>query len=146
MKIVIASDHAGFNLKSVLRADLEEQGHDVVDLGTHSTDSVDYPDFGYAVANAIAKGEAERGVLVCGTGIGISIAANRVPEARAAIAHDVTSAKLCREHNDANIICFGERLTGIAVARDCLTAFLSTAFAGDRHVGRVAKLSNPSIT
>lgn len=143
MKIVIASDHAGFNLKSVLRDDLEAAGHDVTDLGTHSTESVDYPDFGYAVAHAIANGEAERGVLVCGTGIGISIAANRIPEARAALITDATAAKLCREHNDANIICFGERTTGVEVARDCLKTFLSTDFAGDRHLRRVNKLTKP---
>lgn len=143
MKIVIASDHAGFNLKSVLRADLEAAGHDVSDLGTHTTDSVDYPDFGYAVANAIAVGEAEKGVLVCGTGIGISMAANRIAGARAALVTDATAAKLCREHNDANIICFGERTTGVEVARDCLNVFLATEFGGDRHVRRVNKLSNP---
>lgn len=143
MKVVIASDHAGFNLKAVLRADLEQAGYSVSDLGTHTLESADYPDFGYAVANAIAAGRAERGVLVCGTGIGISMAANRMAAVRAALIGDVTGAKLAREHNDANVICLGERTTGVEVARDCLKAFLETSFAGDRHIRRVAKLSAP---
>lgn len=144
MKIVMASDHAGLNLKAVLRADLEAAGHDVTDLGAHTTDSVDYPDFGYALAETIAAGAAERGVLVCGTGIGISIAANRNPAVRAALVTDPTGARLSREHNDANVICLGERTTGVEVARDCLNTFLATEFAGDRHIRRVEKLSNPT--
>lgn len=139
--IAVASDHAGFDLKEILKRDLQEAGHDVLDLGTHSSASVDYPDFGKAMAEAIASGKAARGVLVCGTGIGISIAANRNPKVRAALAHDVTSAKLSREHNDANVVAFGQRLIGVETAREALKAFLNTEFAGGRHAGRVAKLS-----
>jgi ribose 5-phosphate isomerase B len=139
--IAVASDHAGFDLKEVLKRDLQEAGHDVLDLGTNSTASVDYPDFGQAMAEAIASGRAGRGVLVCGTGIGISIAANRNPKVRAAITHDVTAARLSREHNDANVIAFGARLIGAEVAREALKVFLKTPFEGGRHAGRVAKLS-----
>jgi ribose 5-phosphate isomerase B len=139
--IAVASDHAGFDLKETLKRDLQEAGLDVLDLGTHSTGSVDYPDFGRAVAEAIASGKVARGVLVCGTGIGISIAANRNPKVRAAVVHDVTSARLTREHNDANVIAFGQRLIGTEVAREALKVFLKTSFDGGRHAARVAKLS-----
>lgn len=140
--IAIASDHAGFDLKETLKQDLREGGHQVLDLGATSTASVDYPDFGRALAQAIRDGRASRGVLVCGTGIGISIAANREPAVRAALAHDVTTARLAREHNDANVIAFGARVIGVETARQALQTFLSTAFAGGRHAGRVAKLSS----
>jgi ribose 5-phosphate isomerase B len=139
--IAVASDHAGFDLKELLKRDLEQAGHDVLDLGTKSTGSVDYPDFGKAMAEAIGSGKAGRGVLVCGTGIGISIAANRNPKVRAAVVHDVTSARLSREHNDANVVAFGARLIGTEVAREALKIFLATKFEGGRHTGRVAKLS-----
>jgi ribose 5-phosphate isomerase B len=139
--IAVASDHAGFDLKELLKRDLLDAGHDVLDLGTNSTVSVDYPDFGRAMADAIVSGRAGRGVLVCGTGIGISIAANRNPRVRAALAHDVTSARLSREHNDANVIAFGQRLIGTEVAREALKIFLATTFEGGRHAARVAKLS-----
>ncbi len=139
-KIAVASDHAGFELKEALRADLVEQGHDVLDLGTNSLDSVDYPDFGRTAGEAIAAGRAELGVLVCGTGIGISIAANRVPGARTALCHDSTTARLSREHNDANILALGARVIGVETARDCVRAFLDTPFAGGRHQRRVDKL------
>jgi ribose 5-phosphate isomerase B len=139
--IAVASDHAGFDLKEILKRDLQEAGHDVLDLGTNSTASVDYPDFGHAVAEAIASGRAGRGVVVCGTGIGISIAANRNPRVRAALAHDVTSARLSREHNDANVVAFGARVIGAEVAREALRVFLKTSFEGGRHGARVAKLS-----
>jgi ribose 5-phosphate isomerase B len=139
--IAVASDHAGFDLKEVLKRDLQEAGHEVLDLGTNSTASVDYPDFGEAMGDAIASGKAERGVLVCGTGIGISIAANRNPKVRAALVHDVTAARLTREHNDANVIAFGQRLIGADVAREALKVFLKTPFEGGRHASRVAKLS-----
>jgi len=139
--IAVASDHAGFDLKELLKRDLEQAGHDVLDLGTKSTESVDYPDFGKAMAEAIGSGKAERGVLVCGTGIGISIAANRNTKVRAAVVHDVTSARLSREHNDANVVAFGARLIGVEVAREALKVFLATKFEGGRHAGRVAKLS-----
>jgi len=139
--ITVASDHAGFDLKEVLKRDLREAGHDVIDLGTNSTASVDYPDFGRAMGEVIAARRAGRGVLVCGSGIGISIAANRNPEVRAAVAYDVTSARLSREHNDANVIAFGARLIGAEVAREALKVFLKTPFEGGRNAGRVAKLS-----
>jgi ribose 5-phosphate isomerase B len=139
--IAVASDHAGFDLKELLKRDLQQAGHDVLDLGTNSTDSVDYPDFGKAMAEAIGSGKVGRGVLVCGTGIGISIAANRHPKVRAALVHDVTSARLSREHNDANVVAFGARLIGIEAAREALKIFLATPFEGGRHAGRVAKLS-----
>lgn len=139
--IAVASDHAGFDLKEILKRDLQDAGHDVLDLGTNSTASVDYPDFGKAMGEAIASGKAERGVIVCGSGIGISIAANRNPKVRAVLAHDVTSARLSREHNDANVIAFGQRLIGVEVAREAMKVFLSTKFEGGRHAGRVDKLS-----
>ena len=139
--IAVASDHAGFDLKEILKRDLQEAGHAVLDLGTNSTTSVDYPDFGQALAEVVATGRAEKGVLVCGTGIGISIAANRNPGIRAAVVHDVTSARLSRQHNDANVVALGARLTGTEVAREALRVFLATPFEGGRHAGRVAKLN-----
>ena len=139
--IAVASDHAGFDLKELLKRDLQHAGHDVLDLGTNSTASVDYPDFGKAMADAIASGRAGRGVLVCGTGIGISIAANRNPKVRAALVHDETSARLSREHNDANVVAFGQRVIGVETARAALKVFLNTPFEGGRHAARVAKLS-----
>ena len=139
--VAIASDHAGFILKSTLMGDLEQAGYDVLDLGTDGPDSVDYPDFGYAVGDAIASGKAEMGVLVCGSGIGISIAANRNPAVRAAVVTDGLTAKLARQHNDANVICFGERLVGSEIARDAMNIFLETPFEGGRHARRVDKLT-----
>jgi ribose 5-phosphate isomerase B len=145
--IAVASDHAGFDLKEILKRDLQEAGHEVLDLGTGSaSQSVDYPDFGVAVADAVASGKAARGVLVCGTGIGISMAANRNPKVRAAVAHDVTSARLARAHNDANIVAFGQRLTGTETAREALKVFLDTKWEGGRHAARVAKLSKGCMT
>ena len=139
--IAVASDHAGFDLKEILKRDLQEAGYAVLDLGTNSTASVDYPDFGKAMGEAIASGKAEKGVLVCGSGIGISIAANRNPRVRAALAHDAVSARLSREHNDANVVAFGQRLIEADVAREALKVFLATPFEGGRHASRVAKLS-----
>ena len=144
MKIAIASDHAAVELKSALVSYLAEAGHEVSDLGTNSNDSVDYPDYGYRVANAVASGDAERGVALCGSGIGISIAVNRNKACRCALVSEPLSAKLAREHNDANVIAMGARLTGVDLAKACLDAFLSTEFGGDRHARRVDKLSNPS--
>ena len=144
--IAVASDHAGFDLKEILKRDLQEAGHEVLDLGTNSTQSVDYPDFGTALADAVASGRAEKGVLVCGTGIGISIAANRNPKIRAAVVHDVTSARLTRLHNDANVVAFGQRLIGTETAREALKVFLNTEFEGGRHTTRVAKLSKGCTT
>lgn len=139
--IAIGADHAGLPLKAVLLAALEAAGHPVLDLGTHGPESVDYPDFGRAVAAAVAGGQARFGVVVCGTGIGISIAANRNPAIRCALVHDVTGARLTREHNDANVVAFGARMIGTEVALDALRVFLATPFAGGRHAPRVAKLS-----
>ncbi len=138
--IAIASDHAGYALKEALKAELVALGHAVLDLGTDGTSSVDYPDFGHALARAIENGEASRGVLVCGTGIGISMAANRHSGVRAAACHDTTSARLARAHNDANVLALGERIVGSEVAVDCLRAFLATKFEGGRHAPRVAKI------
>ena len=141
--IAIASDHAGFDLKTTLKRDLKDAGYATVDLGTKDRESVDYPDFAYALARTLKAGKAERGVLVCGTGIGIGMAANRHPEIRAAVVHDALGARLCRQHNDANVICFGGRMIGSEVARDCLKVFLETEFEGGRHARRVEKLSQP---
>lgn len=139
--IALAADHGGFELKNLLAEKLAEWGYEPLDLGTYSTDSVDYPDMAAKMADAIKAGKAERGVLVCGTGIGISIAANRFPFIRAALIHDAFGARLCREHNNVNVIVFGGRTTGIEVAYDCLNIFLNTQFAGGRHARRVEKLS-----
>ncbi len=141
--IAIASDHAGFELKNELKNDLMGRGFTVLDLGADSLESVDYPDFGYALAGAMKEGKAKRGVLVCGSGIGISIAANRHPEIRAALVHDALGARMSRLHNDANVICFGGRMVGPDVALDCLKIFLETEFEGGRHSPRVDKLSDP---
>lgn len=138
--IAIASDHGGFEMKAVLKEDLVKRGCAVIDLGTDSMESVDYPDFAAAVAKAIREGKAQAGVLVCGTGIGISIAANRFPEVRAALVHDAFTARMCRQHNDANVLCMGGRTIGIEVAKDCLQIFLDTEFEGGRHARRVDKL------
>jgi ribose 5-phosphate isomerase B len=138
--IAFANDHAGTDLKRMLVAELAGRGYGVLNLGTDGTQSVDYPDFAAALAGALADSRASRGVLICGTGLGIAMAANRFRHVRAAPCHDVTSARLAREHNDANVLALGARLIGPEVARDCLNAFLSTPFAGGRHAGRVAKL------
>lgn len=139
--IAIAADHAGFELKTALVKDLEAAGHTVLDLGTYGPESVDYPDFGVALAQVIELGQVDRGVLVCGSGIGISIAANRNPSVRAALCHDETTARLAREHNDANVLALGARTTGIEVAKASLQVFLTTDFAGgERHERRVGKL------
>ncbi|GIL38633.1 ribose 5-phosphate isomerase B [Roseiterribacter gracilis] len=139
-RVALASDHAGVALKDALRDAVTALGHTALDLGTHGDASVDYPDFGDKLARAVLAGEAELGVLVCGTGIGISIAANRHKGIRAALCHDTTSARLSRQHNDANVLALGARMIGIEVAKDCLAAFLATEFEGGRHAGRVNKL------
>ncbi|HEX6121339.1 MAG TPA: ribose 5-phosphate isomerase B [Dongiaceae bacterium] len=138
--IAIASDHAGFELKAQLKHELSALGFAPLDLGTESANSVDYPDFADRLAAAIKDGKARRGILVCGTGIGISMAANRHRHLRAAVVHDVTGARLTRQHNNANVLCLGARLTGADVAKDCLKVFLTTDFEGGRHENRVAKL------
>lgn len=145
MRIAIASDHAAFDLKAELREYLISLGHEVADLGPETADRVDYPDFGYRLASVVADGTAEYGVALCGSGIGIAIAVNREPKCRCALVSEPLSATLAREHNDANVIAMGARLTGIDMAKACLDAFLSTDFGGGRHAARVDKLSNPSI-
>ncbi|MDX6748745.1 ribose 5-phosphate isomerase B [Geminicoccaceae bacterium 1502E] len=138
--IALVADHAGFELKNALKEVVATSGFEVLDLGPASADPVDYPDMADRLAAALAEGRAQRGVLVCGTGIGISIAANRHRHVRAALCHDVTTAKLAREHNDANVLALGARILGTNVAKDCLAAFLETPFGGERHARRVAKL------
>jgi len=139
--IAIASDHAGFEVKEEIKKLLLESDLDVVDLGTDGPESVDYPDFADAIAKALADGRARRGVLICGTGIGISIAANRHRHVRAARCCDATDARLAREHNDANVLVLGSRTSGLETARDCVRMFLETGFEGGRHQRRVDKLS-----
>ena len=143
MRIAIASDHAAIELKANLVAWLREQGHEVDDLGPQSGESVDYPDYGYKLAEQITNGSAERGVALCGSGIGISIAVNRSPACRCALVSEPLSAALSREHNNANVIAMGARLIGPDMAKACLSAFLATGFGGDRHARRVGKLGNP---
>ena len=138
--IALAADHGGVEIKTMLAKRLAELGYRVVDLGTHTADSVDYPDFADKLAAALKAGEAARGVLICGSGIGISIAANRHRHIRAALVHGETEARLCRQHNDANVIVFGGRTLGPEIARAALSVFMSTAFEGGRHARRVAKM------
>ena len=144
MRIAIASDHAAVEMKAELRDYLIGLGHEVADLGPETDARVDYPDFGYKLAAVVADGTAEYGVALCGSGIGISIAVNRNPACRCARVDEPLSAALAREHNDANCIAMGARLTGVDMAKACLDAFLSTPFGGGRHTGRVEKLSHPT--
>ena len=139
--IAIACDHTGVALKRDLVSTLEATGFTVMDLGAYDEQRVDYPDYADALAGALRQGPCERGVLICGTGIGISIAANRHAHVRAALCHDATTARLAREHNDANVLVLGARIIGTEVAKDCLASFLHTPFAGGRHAGRIAKLN-----
>jgi ribose 5-phosphate isomerase B len=142
MTIALAADHAGFALKDEIASWLREAGHHLLDLGTNSSESVDYPDFGRRMADAIAAGQASKGIVVCGSGIGISIAVNRHPACRCALVSEPLSAALAREHNDANVLALGARLTGPDLARACVSAFLDTPFAGGRHARRVDLLSS----
>jgi ribose 5-phosphate isomerase B len=144
MRIAIGSDHAGFTLKEQLKAWLSDQGHDVTDVGTHSAERVDYPVFGEQVGRLVASGDVERGVLVCGSGQGICMAANRVHGVRAGIIRDEQDAQMTRLHNDANVACFGERVTEPHLARESLRVFLDTPFEGGRHAARVAQLDEIS--
>ena len=142
MRIAVGSDHAGFELKAVVARHMADAGHDVIDLGTDSPDvSVDYPDFGLAVGRAVADGRADRGICVCGTGIGIGIAANKVVGIRAALVHDVTTAGLARRHNNANVICLGGRTTGSAEAIDAVDTFFTTDYEGGRHQRRLDEIA-----
>ena len=143
MRIAVGSDHAGFDLKSEVAAALVARGHDVVDLGPgNGVDSVDYPDYGAAVGRAVTGGAADLGIAICGSGIGISIAANKIPGVRAALVHDATTARLAREHNHANVLCLGARVLGVAVALDAVDAWLGATPGEGRHLGRIAKLSS----
>ena len=139
--IAIASDHSGVDFKETLKEALGEVGFQVLDLGTNDYESVDYPDFAEALTSAIGRGRADRGVLICGTGIGMSIAANRKSFIRAALCHSVTDARLSRQHNNANVMILGARTLGIEIAKDCLGAFLNTIFEGERHQRRINKIS-----
>lgn len=145
MRIAISSDHAAVDLKAELREYLIECGHEVADLGPETADRVDYPDYGFKLASVVADGTVDYGVALCGSGIGISMAVNRNPACRCALVSEPLSASLAREHNNANCIAMGARLTGVDMAKACLDAFLSTEFGGGRHAGRVDKLSNPSF-
>ena len=152
MRIAVGSDHAGFRLKETVKAWLVEHGHEVVDVGTHSDERVDYPDYGAAVGVAVASGEADRGVAVCGSGQGICMAANKVAGVRGGVVRDREDAEMIRRHNDANVACFGERFTTPEIALGALEVFLDTGFDGGRHADRVAKLAeldadhgNPSV-
>ncbi len=142
MRIAFAADHAGYALKDALAAWLREEGHEVVDLGTNGPESVDYPQFGARLADAVGSGQATRGIAMCGSGIGISIAVNRDPRCRCARVDDPLSAALAREHNDANVLALGARLVGPDMAKACVAAFLGTDFAGGRHQRRVDQLSS----
>ena len=141
MKIIMGGDHAGFLMKDALVGLVQSWGHEVVDVGTSNpSDSVDYPDYGAEVGRKVAAKEGDLGVLVCGTGIGVSIAANKVHGVRAAVCGDVFSAKMARRHNDANVICLGARVVGIGLAEEILRSFLDAQFEAGRHLGRVAKI------
>ena len=137
MKIAIGSDHGGFELKEEIRAHLESQGIEVLDVGTNSQDSVDYPLYGFKVGEALNKGQADLGIVVCGTGLGISMAANKVPGIRAAVCTETYSARMAREHNNANVLALGGRVTGVGLALDIVDIFIKTPFAGGRHARRV---------
>lgn len=142
MKLCIGSDHGGYALKEELIPYIEQLGHELVDLGCESESSCDYPDYAFKVAQAVAKGDFDRGILICGTGIGISIAANKVKGIRCALCTDTTMARLTREHNDANVLAMGGRIVGAELAKDIVAAFLSTDFSqGARHQKRIDKIS-----
>jgi len=141
MRIALSADHAGYELKDQLATWLRETGHEVIDLGTNGPESVDYPDYGARLGRAVASGDADRGIAICGSGIGIAIAANRNPGCRCAQANEPLSAALARTHNDANAIALGARLIGLDMAKACVTAFLTTDFEGGRHQRRVDMLS-----
>ena len=140
MKVALGSDHAGFKLKQLVHAQLNAAGHEVRDLGPNDAERVDYPDYAHEVAKLVANGEVDRGVLVCGSGIGMAITANRHPGVRAANCTLVWQAQMCRQHNDANVLCLGERVVGAGLAEAMLEAFLTTDFEGGRHSGRVEKI------
>lgn len=141
MKVALGADHGGFRLKAEIKKLLDQLGIPCTDLGTFSEDSVDYPDFALEVAERVASGEFDRGIICCGTGIGVSIVANKVPGIRAALCHDTFSAKATREHNDSNILTMGERVVGIGLATEVVKVWLATSFSGERHARRIAKIT-----
>ena len=141
MRIALGADHAGFDLKEALKGWLLEQEYEIQDVGTHSTDSADYPDYAVQVGEAVASGKADRGLLVCGTGVGMAIAANKIPGVRAAFCPDLFTARMSREHNDANVLTFGARIMGRELAREILALWLATEFAGGRHTARIEKIA-----
>jgi len=140
LKLCIGSDHAAFTLKGKVLEELKKMGHEVIDVGTYTADSADYPDFGAKVGRMVAEGEVPRGIAICGTGVGISIAANKIRGVRAVCCSDTFSARMSRAHNDANVLCFGERVVGIGLAMELVKAFLETDFEGGRHALRVDKI------
>ncbi|MDF2839308.1 MAG: sugar-phosphate isomerase, RpiB/LacA/LacB family [Clostridia bacterium] len=142
MKIAIGSDHGGFVLKAEILKHIQSKGYEIKDFGCYSVESIDYPDVAHEVAGAVIKGEYDKGILICGTGIGISIAANKIPGIRAALCGDCFSAKASREHNDSNILALGERVTGVGLAKMITDIWLATEFEGGRHTGRVNKISD----
>ena len=141
MKVAIGSDHGGYDLKKLIVSKLQHDGYEISDFGTFSEESVDYPDFSNKVCECVRTGECERGILICGTGIGMSIAANRFREIRAALCHDAFTARMSREHNNANVLCLGARVTGSEVALDIVNVWMQTEFAGGRHQRRLDLLS-----
>ena len=137
----IASDHAGFELKEALKREFEKRGITIQDFGTTALESCDYPDFAHAVSRAVANGSAQLAILVCGTGVGMSIAANRNPSVRAVVCSEPLSARMARQHNDANVLCLGARVVGVGTAVDIVDAFFTSHFEGGRHAARVAKIN-----
>lgn len=141
MKLALGSDHGGYQLKEEIKSLLEEKGVDFEDFGTDSTDSVDYPDFASKVGQAVAEGDCDRGILICGTGIGMSMAANKIKGIRAALCHDVYSAKMTKRHNNANVLTMGARVIGVDLAKEIVAAWLGEEFDGGRHKRRIDKIS-----
>ncbi len=140
--IALASDHGGYRLKEEIKKFLEDCGYEVRDLGTGGEDPVDYPDYAHRAAGVVARGECQLGILICGTGLGMSITANKVRGIRAALCHDSFSARMSREHNDASILCLGQRVVGVGLALEIVRVWLESSFAGDRHCRRVQKIEN----
>ena len=142
MKIVVGSDHAAYELKEAIKEKLISEGHEVIDVGCDSTESVDYPKYGHAVGRAVASGEAERGIAVCGSGIGISIACNKVPGIRAALCTSVEMAEMCRRHNNANVVCMGARMISRELAFDIIDKWMTTDFEGGKHLRRINEIED----
>ena len=140
MKFYIATDHAGFNIKESVKELVKKMGHEIVDLGTNSSERVDYPDFAHKLSKEVLKDDGSFGILICGTGIGMSLAANKHKGIRAALCHDAYTAQMARAHNDANVLCFGERVVGLGVVESILKAWCETDFEGGRHENRVKKI------